>query len=357
MKTDIKGGRVKRADTVAILFGGPGSERRVSVATSRHVAQHLPNASCLFWAPDDSVFEVPRSALLDFETPFSSDFSCASPRRSWESLDALLQDPNDNIGVFFLGLHGDVSENGALQERLEGCGRSFTGSGSASSRLAFDKACAKEEVARHGVQIAPALTIRGANLEAADAALKRMHAERDKVVLKPIADGSSTGLFIIEDRASREQALSWLQQHPDKPHMLEAFIDGVELTVGVIETRQGISVLPCTEVRLDPGRSFDFAGKYLGEGSLEITPAEVSAEITAAAQTMARRAHGILGCFGYSRTDMIVDKNGPVFIETNTLPGLTPASFLPQQLDAANLSMKNFVAEQIELARIRPEKV
>jgi len=295
-------------------------------------------------------------ALLNFETPFSTDFSCTSSRRSWGTLDAMLQETASSLGVFFLGLHGDVSENGNLQERLEKTARCFTGSGSVSSRLAFDKACAKEEVARHGMQVAPALTISGANLEVADAALQRMHAERDKVVLKPVADGSSTGLFIIEDRASREQALDWLQQHPETPHMLEAFIDGVELTVGVIETREGICVLPCTEVRLEQGRSFDFAGKYLGEGSLEITPAEVSAEITDAAQSMARRAHEILGCFGYSRTDMIVDKNGPVFIETNTLPGLTPASFLPQQLEAAEHAMDDFVKEQVALARMRSSK-
>lgn len=342
-----------RVSPTAILFGGPGSEHRVSVATSQHVAQYLPSAACFFWAPDDSVLEVPLAALLEFRDPFLKDFSCPPPLRSWASLQDMIEAIAQEGSVLFLGLHGDISENGVLQSWLEDAKVSFTGSGAASSRLAFDKARAKEEVARHGLQVAPALTLSGANLDVAKAALQRMHSEENKVVLKPIADGSSTGMFIIEDRNSQERALEWLLQHPDVPHMLEGFIDGAELTVGVIETRSGLQILPCTEVRLEQGRVFDFEGKYLGEGSLEITPAEVSAEVAAEAQAMARKAHKLLGCQGYSRTDMIVDDKGPVFIETNTLPGLTRASFIPQQLEAAGISMNDFITEQIQLARIR----
>ena len=124
---------------------------------------------------------------------------------------------------------------------------------------------------------------------------------------------------------------------------------------------------------MDEGRTFDYEGKYLGKGSVELTPAPVSNDVANVAQSMALTAHEALGCFGYSRTDIIIedlgedlgedrgedrgevpgDDRGPVFLELNTLPGLTAASFIPQQLEAAEISMEAFLVRQIELARSR----
>lgn len=333
-----------------ILFGGPGSERKVSVATSQHVARVSPGTRCFFWAPDDSIAEVPVDELLGFQRPFENDFAKPVNGPHWTTLVDFLDDYAQRSAVLFLGLHGDMSENGGLQRCLEDRQIAYTGSDSVASQLAFDKARAKERVARGGLSVSPAITITGENIEAAHAAFERMNADTQKVVLKPVADGSSTGMFIIDGKESRLEAFDWLRANPKQPHMVERFVEGKELTVGVIDRPDGRQVLPCTEVRLEQGRSFDFAGKYLGDGSLEITPAEVSDEVTQAAQEMALRAHEILNCFGYSRTDMIIDEAGPVFIETNTLPGLTPASFLPQQLEVEGISMETFIAEQITLA-------
>ena len=99
---------------------------------------------------------------------------------------------------------------------------------------------------------------------------------------------------------------------------------------------------------MDAGRVFDYEGKYLGEGSEEITPADIPKELADRLGRLACQAHGLLGCYGYSRTDFLVDENGPVFIETNTLPGLTSASFIPQQLEVAKITTLSFLQGQIE---------
>ena len=196
-------------------------------------------------------------------------------------------------------------------------------------------------------------TISGADLEAARATLKQMHRHHARVVLKPVAEGSSTGLQMLATPADIATALSALAANPKNVFLVEPWLQGAELTVGVRDTPGGPRALPCSEVRLAPGRRFDFAGKYLGQGSLELTPAEVSPTVSQAAQQLAITAHQALGCYGYSRTDIIVTSDGPVFLELNTLPGLTRASFIPQQLEAARIPFTDFIAEQLALAERR----
>jgi D-alanine-D-alanine ligase len=108
-----------------------------------------------------------------------------------------------------------------------------------------------------------------------------------------------------------------------------------------------------SEVRLIPGGAFDYAGKYLGRGTEEITPAELEPEAWQQAQALAVLTHTALGCRGYSRTDMILTDAGPVLLEINTLPGMTKASFIPQQLAAAKRPVKAFLERQLTLARQR----
>jgi D-alanine-D-alanine ligase len=137
--------------------------------------------------------------------------------------------------------------------------------------------------------------------------------------------------------------------------ILERFINGRELTVGVLDRPSGPTMaLPCSEVVVETGRPFDFEGKYLGKGSKEITPAELPLSVAQNAQRLALTVHRAIGCSGYSRTDMIIDEFGLVFLEINTLPGLTSASFIPQQLNVAGIGMQQFLREQIELASKRP---
>ena len=332
---------------LAILFGGDGSERRVSVASAQNVAAILDGASLWFWRRDGSVSSVARPELLAFERPFERDFS-PETARSWSELEAAVDSNETRNLVFFLALHGGSGEDGTVQALLEKRGLAFTGSGSEASRLAFDKLAARERVSARGIRMAEASTV------TADAAtherLARLFETHDKIVLKPVADGSSHGVRIIANERELDAAIVQVVAHPDVRHLAEAFIEGRELTVGVIEEEEGLTALPCSEVVLEAGRTFDFDGKYLGKGVREITPADVSEAISRAAQSVALAAHEAVGCRGYSRTDVIMGKDGPVFLEINTLPGLTRASFIPQQLEAAGIDMRRFLERQIEIA-------
>lgn len=331
---------------VVVLFGGDGNEHRVSVASAQNVARHLPRATLWYWTLEGQVLEVRTKDLASFERPFETDFTPV-PLREWPSFEGAVRDESVRDTVFFLALHGGSGENGTVQAELESLGLRFTGSGSRASRLAFDKCRARDELARVGARIADACIVdRDA---ASHEKLSALFETWGKVVLKPVADGSSFGVRIIDDERDLGAGIEAVRK-AGHDYLAEAFVTGRELTVGVIERGSEPSALPCSEVKLDPGRSFDYEGKYLGKGTVELTPAPVSNDIAQAAQQVALTAHDVVACSGYSRTDVIVDDDGPVFLEINTLPGLTAASFIPQQLEAAGISMAEFLEEQVELA-------
>ena len=341
---------------IVILFGGDGNEHRVSVASAQNVASYLPDATLWYWTLDGPVLEVSPEELLSFERPFENDFRPAS-KIEWSGISQALRDDSAGGSVFFLALHGGSGENGTIQAELESLGHAFTGSASTASRLAFDKVRARDVVAAKHIRVASGCIVD------ADAAthekLAVLFETHGKVVVKPIADGSSHGVRIVESERELDAAIVAIRQS-GVAHLAEAFIVGRELTVGVVKHRgeHEHTALPCSEVKLEPGRSFDYEGKYLGKGTVELTPAPVSGDVAAAARHVALTAHQAVGCAGYSRTDVIVEEdeneNGPVFLEINTLPGLTAASFIPQQLEAAGRTMKEFLAGQIELARKPP---
>jgi len=337
---------------VIVLFGGPTRERLVSVASAQHVAPLLGGARCCFWRPDGAVVETTVDELAAHERPFEREFA---PRAApaWPAVDAALADwAREGDAVVLLALHGGAAEDGTLQARLEAHGLAYTGSGPQASADAFDKARARAIARRHGLRVAEAALLDPADGDAARAGARALLADAGRVVLKPVADGSSLGLHVVSGEAGLDAALDAARAE-GVPYLAEAFVEGVELTVGVVDDGDGPRALPCSEVRIEAAASFDYAAKYLGRGVREITPAEVAPEVAAEAQRAAVVAHRALGCFGYSRTDVIADAKGPVYLETNTLPGLTRASFLPQQLAAAGIPMRAFLASQLTLARRR----
>jgi D-alanine-D-alanine ligase len=241
--------------------------------------------------------------------------------------------------VFLLALHGGAGEDGTVQRMLETRGVPFTGSGSAASAAAFDKARAKELVAGRA-RIAESRIARDAGelREVVD----DMFTRHERLVLKPLAGGSSRGLFFVR----RGDALPAV----DVPYIVEQFLQGRELTVGVIDHGTGPFALPVIEIEVDAGRDFDYAGKYLGHGTREVCPAQIPDALAREAQDAAVAAHLALGCSGYSRSDFIAAADGVYFLELNTLPGLTAASLVPQELAVVGISFREFLERQVELA-------
>lgn len=342
---------------VVVLSGGTSRERRVSVASAQHLVEVLAEREDAtrwwFWAPDGVVIEHSASELAAHQRPFETDFAPRGDGRRWPSIDRALDSLADvEAGaVVLLALHGGDGENGAVQAALEERRLAFTASGSEASRLAFDKDGARSAVHRVGVNVAEAVTfdpLDGGTWEA----VRALQITHGQVVLKPVADGSSFGLRFVTDTDDLMPALEDLAELPEPVfHLAERYVEGRELTVGVMEGLDGeVSALPPSEVLVE-GAAFDFDAKYLGRGALEITPADLDDGLREAVQQVALKAHEALGCEGYSRTDVIVEADGSVvFLETNTLPGLTKASFIPQQLAAAGIPIGDFLDAQLDLA-------
>jgi D-alanine-D-alanine ligase len=325
--------------TIIVLFGGPSDERHVSVASAQNVVRTLGRPLAWFWAPDGRVYDVAPADLLAHQRPFEVDFLPARPAifpSLEQALDTLpVEDP-----VFFLALHGTMGEDGTVQRMLESRGIPFTGSGAEASAAAFDKDRAKELV-RGRVRTAESRVVRSEPelLEAVADLLSR----HERIVLKPLAGGSSRGLYFLGANDAPPSGLRY-------PYILEQFIRGRELTVGVMETDDGPVALPVIEIEVDPNRSFDYEGKYLGAGTREICPANIPAAMAQEAQATALAAHTALGCEGYSRTDVIAGEEGIYYLETNTLPGLTTSSLVPQELQTVGIAFREFLERQLELA-------
>lgn len=324
--------------TPIILFGGPSDERHVSVASAQNIARVLPEALLWFWAPEGAVYDVSAKELLAHEDPFDGDYVPSRPA-IWPDVEMALDTVPVDDPLFILGVHGSGGEDGALQRMLEARSLPFTGSGSAASEHAFDKERAKA-IVRDRVKTAESRVAHDSDELAQHAG--EMLQRHERIVAKPVAGGSSRGLFFLK-RGDAVPSIS-------VPYIVEQFIAGRELTVGVVDLGEGPFALPVIEIEVDPGYEFNYAGKYHGTGTREICPAKIPDALRDEAQRVAVLAHEALGCHGYSRTDLIAASDGVYFLELNTLPGLTKSSLVPQQLHAAGIEMRTFLDKQMELA-------
>ena len=327
--------------TVIVLFGGRSDERHVSVASAQNIARALASPPlCWFWTPEGALHDVALAELLAHRRPFEIDFQPSRPA-IWPTLEQALDTLPVDDPLFVLALHGGEGEDGTVQRMMERRGIAFTGSGSEASAAAFDKERAKETV-KDRLRVAESRAVR--DPRALERAAREMLERFARIVLKPVAGGSSRGLFFV----SRGDAIPEV----GVPYIVEPFLAGRELTVGVLDRGEGAFALPVIEIETDPGFAFDYAGKYLGHGTREICPARIPDSLRDAAQRAAVTAHQALGCRGYSRTDLIATGGDEVyFLELNTLPGLTVTSLVPQELAEAGIGFRQFLEEQIALAR------
>jgi D-alanine-D-alanine ligase len=328
-----------------ILFGGTNKECLVSVASAQALHSALPEADLWFWEVDDSVHQTQSETLLAHSRPFEDSFKPGG-RRVARSIEAALDQAKADDRLLVLGLHGGRAENGELQAMCELRGIPFTGSGSASSHLAFDKVAAKRFAAIAGVT-APA----GVMLEDIDAAF----AEYGKLIAKPARDGSSYGLIFVN---AKQDLMAVRNAAKTEDYLIEPFISGTEATCGVLEQLDGsvIALPPIEIIPAEGGFGFDYRAKYLAKATQEICPGRFSPEVSAQIMDQALRAHRALSCGGYSRTDFILSDKGPVFLETNTLPGLTKASLYPKALKGQGIEFVDFLHHLIALAQRHTRK-
>lgn len=237
----------------------------------------------------------------------------------------------------FLGLHGGIGENGQLQALFDIYGIRYTGSGYKGSLIAMDKQLSKQVMIMNHVQTPDAIVV---------------ESEKDidfplPCVVKPIDNGSSIGVTIVETQEELEEAVLTAKKYSNKV-LLEQKINGREFSVGVLAK----DALPPIEIIPQAG-FYDYANKYQAGATIEETPARIPRGLTKEMQQMALKVHRILGLSVYSRADFIVDEtdNKIYCIEANNLPGMTPTSLLPQEAQALGMKYEELCEQILEFSR------
>lgn len=268
-------------------------------------------------------------------------------------LDALPRLRELGVDCVFIALHGTFGEDGRIQGLLDIVGVPYTGSGCAASALAMDKVLTKTIVASQGVRVAGHIAVDRETwavsaADVVDAACKDIGLP---CVVKPSRLGSSVGVEIPQSAAAVPAAIEKVLDVADHI-MIEEFLSGRELTCAVLDSEPNglIRPLPITEIRPKTSAFFDYEAKYTAGASEEITPAPLDPDTTNRIQQIAADVHQIVGCRGWSRSDFMLLEDGPVFIEVNTVPGLTETSLFPQAAAAAGIPYPKLMRLFVEAA-------
>ncbi|MFV3074132.1 D-alanine--D-alanine ligase [Niveispirillum fermenti] len=303
-----------RSKHVAVLLGGWSAEREVSLVSGARIAEALESKGYTVTAVD--------------------------VQRDLEGLVAALTPRPD---VIFNALHGKGGEDGLIQGVLEYLGIPYTHSGVLASAVAMDKAMTKRLLSTVGMPVAEGVIATKEQVLAG-------HVMAPPYVVKPVDEGSSVGVRIVResDNFTVLEEDSWVY---GRRVLVEKFVPGRELTVGVVGDR----ALTVTEIV--PAQAFyDYTAKYADGGSVHVCPAQIPEPVAGEAMRLALLAHQTLGCSGVSRTDFRWDDSLPgatglCFLETNTQPGFTPTSLLPEQAAALGISYADLCAWIVEHAR------
>jgi D-alanine-D-alanine ligase len=249
----------------------------------------------------------------------------------------------DDIDVFFLALHGRFGEDGRLQQVMEDRGLIYTGCGPEASRLAFDKVASKRLFAEAGVDVAPSIEFTSS--DDFDRLPQRLASLGSRFVVKPIREGSSVGVHIVDGPAEAATcARAVYGEFGDG--MIEAFISGCEITVGVLDRQ----TLPIIEIRSKSG-FYDYQAKYVDEQTEYLFDTIAEPETVAKASRAALVCFDALGCRDFARVDFIVTADGtPYALEVNTIPGFTSHSLLPKAAAKTGLSMSDLCGRIVRTA-------
>ncbi len=309
---------------IAVLMGGRSSERDVSLRTGAAVHRALLRRGY------DAV-------AIDVGPNLSRD----------------LQD--QKIGIAFLALHGPGGEDGAMQGFLETLGIPYTGSGIHTSAVGMHKVTTKTMLAAQGIPVpAGTVILRGHNISSALAL--RQAKLRWPVVVKPASEGSTIGVTIVKTSSQWTAALTLAHRY-DREAVVEAYIPGHEVTVGLLgRSGEPPLVLPAVEI-VAPGGFYDFSAKYEKGKTQYLCPAPLTAAVTKQIRALALRTYEVMGCAGAVRVDFRITPRGrPYVLEINTVPGMTETSLLPMAAAKAGIDYdeltERILASALERVRI-----
>lgn len=307
--------RPSKFGKIGVLMGGPSTERDISLKSGK------------------AVYE----SLKDFGLPVSA-------------IDIKTDDREENINLIksykidcaFIALHGRFGEDGGIQEILERLGVPYTGSGKEASSLAMDKIASRKIFQLHGLKVPGYKVIERIAFEINHEALDNMNLP---LVVKPARQGSSIGLSIVDKGRDLHKAVN-LAFRFDERVIIEDYIEGREVTVGILDEQ----ALPVIEI-IPKKRFFDYEAKYRAGMTDYVVPAKLEERIAKTIQSTALSTHKLLGCFGFSRVDMILNEDSiPFVLEVNSIPGLTTTSLLPKAAKKVGIEFTQLCLKLIELA-------
>lgn len=319
---------------VAVVMGGYSDEYKVSLKSGQLIYDSL----------DRDLYNVYKVVILKDEWYFLDDREQKSPINKADFSVNLDSGFTVKFDVCFNIIHGKPGENGELQAYWDTIGQKYTGCDFYQSALTFNKKDTLAVLSKYGIPSAKSIYLRSGQ-----------EINEDKIVaelglplfVKPNQSGSSLGISKVKEQSELKKALDFAFAEDDEI-LIESFLNGMEVSVGVVDFAGETIVLGITEI-VPHKEFFDYEAKYEG-ASEEITPARIDDETRIRVEEIAKRAYDSLGMSGFSRSEYIIMNGTPYMLEMNTNPGFSPASILPQQAKHYGISIQDLCGNEVEKA-------
>lgn len=312
---------------VGIFCGGFSSEYEISVKSATTILNNLPR----------SIYN-PFLVYVD-RSGWEAEYNGVKYRVSLEDFSFLVDSQKITIDLAHVYIHGNPGENGKLQAYFEMKQLPFVNSNALSSELSFDKWFCNQFLKNFDIKVADSILLLSAENVNPDEIISQLGLP---CFVKPADSGSSYGISKVYSQEELQPAITAAFEE-GKTVVIESFMDGIEVTCGVYRSETGLVALPCTEI-ISETDFFDYEAKYLGK-SKEITPARISAELTASIQEQAKKIYSILQLRSIARIDFIIIGHAPHVIEVNTTPGFSSESIVPKMLKTAGIPITDFWTE------------
>ena len=315
---------------IAVVWGGYSSEKEVSGRSAQGIYTFL----------DKSKYNVIKVCISHnaWEAEFDNSFYPIDKNNfSFTVNGQIIQ-----FDFAYIIIHGTPGEDGPLQGYFDMIKIPYSSSGLLSSALTFNKFTCNNFLKSFGYKVADSILIKKNELYNPQQVIEQL---KLPLFVKPNVGGSSLAITKVKELKYLNEAIDEAFSEADEV-IVESFVDGTEVTCGCYKTQNGKTILPLTEV-VTQNEFFDYEAKYEGQVE-EITPARISQDLTEHIQQLTSEIYDIVGAKGIIRADYIICNNEPFLLEVNTVPGMTETSFIPQQVEAANLVMTDVLTEIIE---------
>ncbi|MFC6267332.1 D-alanine--D-alanine ligase [Frigoriflavimonas asaccharolytica] len=319
---------------IAVVMGGYSDEYVVS----------LKSGQLIFESLDREIYNVYKVVILQNDWYFIDDRGEKTPINKADFTVKLSSGFEVKFDVCFNIIHGSPGENGLLQAYWDCIGQVYTGCNFYQSALTFNKKDTLAVLSKYNIPSAKSIYLRKGDTISGEQIIEKLGLP---VFVKPNQSGSSLGITKLKDINNLQKALDYAFAEDDEI-LIESYLEGMEVSVGVIDFRGETVVLGITEI-VSENEFFDYEAKYEG-ASQEITPARIDDETRIKVENIAKKAYVSLGMSGFSRSEFIIMNGQPYMLEINTNPGFSPASILPQQAKHYGISIKDLCGFEVEKA-------